>query len=53
MVGGFTLTKTISFTEFTSITFKNNRVFYGGAILVNDHSNITVTGNSVLYTIYW
>ena len=30
------------------ISFCNNRALYGGAISANDHSNITVTGNSVL-----
>ena len=31
-----------------NITFHHNSAFNGGAILVNDHSNITLTGNSVL-----
>ena len=38
----------VLFTEFANITFQYNRAFYGGAISGNDHSNITVTGNSVI-----
>ena len=38
----------VSFSEFTNITFQYNSAFYGGAILANDHSNITTMGNSVL-----
>ena len=37
-----------SFSEFTNVTFNHNRAFYGGAILANDHCNITLTGNSDL-----
>ena len=38
----------VSFSEFTNIKFHHNTAFYGGAILANDHSSITVAGNSVL-----
>ena len=30
------------------VRFDNNKAFYGGALSANDHSNITLTGNSVL-----
>ena len=38
----------ITFKDTSMISFKNNSAFYGGAVFANDHSNITVTGNSVL-----
>ena len=37
-----------SFSQFTNLTFCGNKATYGGAILANDHSGITVSGNSVL-----
>ena len=37
-----------SFSQFTNVTFQQNRAFDGGAVLVNDLSNITLTDNSVL-----
>ena len=39
---------TITFKDTSMISFNNNIALYGGAVLANDHSNITVTGNSVL-----
>ena len=50
MVGHYTVIKgsDLLFSEFTNIAFQHNTAFYGGAILANDHSNITVTGNSLL-----
>ena len=36
------------FSQLTNITFDSNSALYGGAVSANDHSNITVTGNSVL-----
>ena len=41
-------TSTITFKDTSMISFNNNSALYGGAVLANDHSNITVTGNSVL-----
>ena len=38
----------VSFSEFTNITFYNNRAIYGGAILAIEHSTIKSTGNSKL-----
>jgi len=38
----------VSFFEFINITFNNNRALYGGAVLANNCSNISLTGNSVL-----
>ena len=38
----------VSFSEFTQIIFRYNRAFCGGAILANDHSYITTTGNAIL-----
>ena len=37
-----------SFSQFTSLKFYGNKATYGGAILANDHSSITVSGNSVI-----
>ena len=39
---------TITFKDTSMISFNNNSALYGGAVSANDHSNITVTGNSVL-----
>ena len=39
---------TITFRDTSMISFNNNSALYGGAVLANDHSYITVTGNSVL-----
>ena len=39
---------TITFKDTSKISFNNNSALYGGAVLAHDHSNITVTGNSVL-----
>ena len=39
---------TITFKDTSMISFNNNSALYGGAVYANDHSNITVTGNSVL-----
>ena len=39
---------TITFKDTSKISFNNNSALYGGAVFANDHSNITVTGNSVL-----
>ena len=39
---------TITFKDTSMISFNSNSALYGGAVLANDHSNITVTGNSVL-----
>ena len=38
----------VLFSQFTNITFIHNSALYGGAVSANDHSTITVTGNSVL-----
>jgi len=38
----------VSLSEFTNIEFNNNRALYGGAVFINNHSNISLTGNSVL-----
>ena len=38
----------VIFTEFTNVTFHHNRASFGGAILANDHSIVTVGGNSTL-----
>ena len=38
----------VFFSQCTNITFSHNSALYGGAVSANDHSNITVTGNSVL-----
>ena len=47
--GGLYLTKILTlFSEDTKITFQYNRANYGGAILAYDHSNVTVSGFSVL-----
>ena len=47
--GAFYFTNsTITFKDTSMISFYNNRALYGGAVSANDHSNITVTGNSVL-----
>ena len=42
------INSTITFKDTSMISFYNNRALYGGAVSANDHSNITVTGNSVL-----
>ena len=39
---------TIKFKDTSMISFNNNIALYGGAVYASDHSNITVTGNSVL-----
>ena len=39
---------TITFKDTSKISFNNNSALYGGAVFANDHSNITVKGNSVL-----
>ena len=39
---------TITFKDTSMISFNNNNAIYGGAVVANDHSNITLTGNSVL-----
>ena len=39
---------TITFKDISTISFYNNSALYGGAVSANDHSNITVSGNSVL-----
>ena len=39
---------TITFKDTSMISFNYNSALYGGAVYANDHSNITVTGNSVL-----
>ena len=46
--GYFSLQTKVKFEGITAVRFDNNRAFYGGAVLVTDHSNITLTGNSVL-----
>ena len=33
------------FEGLTTVRFENNSALHGGAILANDHSNITLTGN--------
>ena len=38
----------VFFSQFTNITFSHNSALYGGAVSANDHSTITVTGNSML-----
>ena len=38
----------VFFSQFTNITFSHNSALYGGAVSANDHSKITVTGNSML-----
>ena len=42
------LKSSASFSQFTNLKFYGNKATYGGAILANDHSSITVSGNSVL-----
>ena len=39
---------TIIFKDISTISFYNNSALYGGAVSANDHSNTTVSGNSVL-----
>ena len=36
----------VLFSNFTNITLHHNNAIYGGAILANDHFNITLTGSS-------
>ena len=38
----------VFFSQFSNITFSHNSALYGGAVSANDHSKITVTGNSML-----
>ena len=38
----------VFFSQFTNIIFSHNSALYGGAVSANDHSKITVTGNSML-----
>ena len=44
--GYFRLNSKVLFEGLTTVRFVNNSALYGGAILANDHSNITLTGNS-------
>ena len=44
----YSTNSTIKFKDTSMISFNNNSALYGGAVSANDHSNITVTGNSVL-----
>ena len=51
MSGGafhFDYNSDVLFSQFTNITFNHNSALYGRAVSANDHSNITVTGNSML-----
>ena len=45
-VGYFSVHTKVKFEGITTVKFDNNRAFYGGVILVTDHSNITLIGNS-------
>ena len=47
-VGYFSFQTKVKFEGITDVRFDNNRAFYGGAILVTDHSNITLIENSNL-----
>ena len=47
-VGYFNLNSVVIFEGLTNATFNNNKALYGGALLISYHSNITVTGNSIL-----
>ena len=38
----------VFFSQFSKIIFSHNSALYGGAVSANDHSKITVTGNSML-----
>ena len=44
--GYFGLNSKVLFEGLTTARFENNSALYGGAILANDHFNITLTGNS-------
>ena len=39
----------VSFSEFARIIFHHNSASYGGVILANNHSDISVTGNTELF----
>ena len=44
----FNIKSNASFSQFTNLKFYGNKATYGGAISANDHSSITVSGNSFL-----
>ena len=46
--GYFTLDSEVVFEGFTNVKFHKNTAVYGGALIVNYHSNVRLTGNSVL-----
>ena len=44
----FTYNSTISFSEFTNVTFKKNSAINGGALFVSDNSTICFEGNALV-----